>query len=231
MDKCIACGTCAEKCPKKVADIYNEGLVKRKAIYVPYSQAVPLKYVIDRDNCIYFQKGKCRACEKFCPAGAINFHEKEREVTLNVGSLIMAPGFKSFDPNRYDAYPHAALTNVVTATEFERILSATGPFGGHLARPSDETQPRRIAWFQCVGSRDMNRCDNGYCSSVCCMYAVKQTVIAREHSQVPLHCSVFFMDMRTHGKDFDRYYENAKAEGVEFIRSRVHSVECAAGNG
>ncbi len=229
MDKCIACGTCAEKCPKKVDDIYNEGLVKRKAIYVPYSQAVPLKYVIDRENCIYFQKGKCRACEKFCPAGAINFDEKEMAVTLNVGSLILAPGFKSFDPNRYDTYPHAALSNVVTASEFERILSATGPFGGHLARPSDETEPRKIAWFQCVGSRDMNLCDNGYCSSVCCMYAVKQTVIAREHSKVPLHCSVFFMDMRTHGKDFDRYYENARAEGVQFIRSRVHSVDALPG--
>ena len=229
MDKCIACGTCAEKCPKKVDDVYNEGLIKRKAIYVPYSQAVPLKYVIDEDNCIFFKKGKCRACEKFCPAGAINFDEKETETTLNVGSLIMAPGFKSFDPNRYDTYPYAALPNVVTSLEFERILSATGPFGGHLKRPSDETEPGKIAWFQCVGSRDMNRCDNGYCSSVCCMYAVKQTVVAREHSKVPLDCSVFFMDMRTHGKDFDRYYENAKAEGVQFIRSRVHSVDAVPG--
>ena len=229
MDKCIACGTCAEKCPKKVDDIYNEGLIKRKAIYVPYSQAVPLKYVIDKDNCIYFKKGKCRACEKFCPAGAINFDEKETEITLNVGSLIMAPGFKSFDPGRYDTYPYAALPNVVTSMEFERILSATGPFGGHLKRPSDEKEPGKIAWFQCVGSRDVNRCDNGYCSSVCCMYALKQTVISREHSKVPLDCAVFFMDMRTHGKDFDRYYENAKAEGVQFIRSRVHSVDALPG--
>ena len=229
MDKCIACGTCAEKCPKKVDDIYNEGLIKRKAIYVPYSQAVPLKYVIDKDNCIYFKKGKCRACEKFCPAGAINFDEKETEITLNVGSLIMAPGFKSFDPSRYDTYPYAALPNVVTSLEFERILSATGPFGGHLKRPSDEKEPERIAWFQCVGSRDVNLCNNGYCSSVCCMYAVKQTVVAREHSKVPLDCAVFFMDMRTHGKDFDRYYENAKAEGVQFIRSRVHSVDALPG--
>ena len=229
MDKCIACGACAEKCPKKVDDIYNEGLIKRKAIYVPYSQAVPLKYVIDKDNCIFFKKGKCRACEKFCSAGAINFDEKETEITLNVGSLIMAPGFKSFDPKRYDTYPYATLPNVVTSLEFERILSATGPYGGHLSRPSDETEPGKIAWFQCVGSRDVNLCDNGYCSSVCCMYAVKQTVIAREHSKVPLDCSVFFMDMRTHGKDFDRYYENAKAEGVQFIRSRVHSVEALPG--
>jgi heterodisulfide reductase subunit A2 len=225
MDKCIACGTCAEKCPKKVEDNYNEGLMKRKAIYVPYSQTVPLKYAIDKDNCIYFKKGKCRACEKFCPAGAINFDEQETEFTINVGSLIMAPGFKSFDPSRYDTYEYAALPNVVTSLEFERILSATGPFMGHLSRPSDKKEPEKIAWFQCVGSRDINRCDNGYCSSVCCMYAVKQTVIAREHSKIPLDCSVFFMDMRTHGKDFDRYYENAQKEGVNFIRSRVHTVE------
>jgi len=229
MDKCIACGTCAEKCPKKVDDLYNERLIKRKAIYVPYSQTVPLKYAIDKDNCIYFKKGKCRACEKFCEAGAINFDDQETEITLNVGSLIMAPGFKSFDPSRYDTYSYTALPNVITSLEFERILSATGPFMGHLARPSDEKEPEKIAWFQCVGSRDMNRCDNGYCSSVCCMYAVKQTVVAREHSKVPLDCSIFFMDMRTHGKDFDRYYENAKKEGVKFIRSRVHSVDSLPG--
>jgi len=192
---------------------------------VPYSQTVPLKYAIDKDNCIFFKNGKCRACEKFCEAGAIDFDQQEEEMTYHVGSVIMAPGFKSFDPSRYDTYSYSTLPNVVTSLEFERILSATGPFMGHLARPSDEKKPGRIAWFQCVGSRDMNLCDNGYCSSVCCMYAVKQTVIAKEHSKVPLDCSVFFMDMRTHGKDFDRYYENAKENGVNFIRSRVHSVE------
>jgi heterodisulfide reductase subunit A2 len=220
MDKCIACGTCAEKCPKKVDDIYNEGLIKRKAIYVPYSQTVPLKYSIDQENCIYFKKGKCRACEKFCEAGAINFDDQEKEITLNVGSVVLAPGFKSFDPSRYDSYSYSSMPNVVTSLEFERILSATGPFMGHLVRPSDEKEPKKIGWLQCVGSRDVNRCDNGYCSSVCCMYAIKQTVIATEHSNVPLDCSVFYMDMRTHGKDFDRYYENAKKDGVKFVRSR-----------
>jgi len=206
LNKCIACGTCAEKCPKKVDDIYNERLIKRKAIYVPYSQAVPLKYAIDKDNCIYFKKGKCRACEKFCEAGAINFDDHEREITLNAGSIIMAPGFKSFDPSKTNTYSYTSMPNVVTSLEFERILSATGPFMGHLVRPSDKKEPTKIAWLQCVGSRDINSCDNGYCSSVCCMYAIKQTVIAREHSKIPLDCSVFYMDMRTHGKDFDRYY-------------------------
>ncbi|MDY6973225.1 MAG: FAD-dependent oxidoreductase, partial [Thermodesulfobacteriota bacterium] len=229
MEKCIACGTCADKCPKKVDDIYNERLIKRKAIYVPYSQTVPLKYAIDKDNCIYFKNGKCRACEKFCEAGAINFDDQATEITINVGSLILAPGFKSFDPARYDTYSYIAFPNVVTSLEFERILSATGPFMGHLVRPSDKKEPERIAWFQCVGSRDINRCDNGYCSSVCCMYAVKQTVVAREHSKIPLDCSIFFMDMRTQGKNFDRYYENAREEGVRFIRSRVHSVDSLPG--
>jgi len=225
IEKCIACGTCAEKCPKKVDDSYNEGLSKRKAIYVKYSQAVPLKYGIDKENCIYFQKGKCKACEKFCPAGAILFDDKEREITLEVGSIILAPGFKSFDPKLYDTYSYIRLPNVVTSLEFERILSATGPFMGHLLRPSDKKEPEKIAWLQCVGSRDINRCDNGYCSSVCCMYAIKQAIIAREHSKRPLDCAIFFMDMRTHGKDFERYYENARSRGIRFIRSRIHSIE------
>ncbi|MCD6295247.1 MAG: CoB--CoM heterodisulfide reductase iron-sulfur subunit A family protein [Deltaproteobacteria bacterium] len=197
---------------------------------MPYSQAVPLKYTIDKDYCIYFQKGKCRACEKLCPAKAINFEEKEKELILNVGSLILSPGFKSFDPSSYDAYSYARLSNVVTSMEFERILSATGPFMGHLSRPSDRKEPQKIAWIQCVGSRDLNTCNNGYCSSVCCMYAVKQTVIAGEHSKTPLDCAVFFMDMRTHGKDFDKYYENAGKAGVRFIRSRIHTVEPLPGS-
>jgi len=226
MDKCIACGTCAEKCPRKVDDEYNEGLAKRKAAYVPYAQAVPLKFAIDKDNCIYFQKGKCRACEKFCPAGAINFEEKEERLTLNVGALIVAPGFEEFDPVQYDTYNYTSFANVVTSTEFERILSSTGPYQGHLARPSDNKAPQKIAWLQCVGSRDVNRCDNPYCSSVCCMYAVKEAVIAKEHSDVELDTAVFFMDMRTYGKDFEKYYNRAKDEqGVRFIRSRIHSIE------
>ena len=173
MDKCIACGTCAEKCPKKVDDPFNENLIKRKAAYVDYAQAVPLKYAIDEKNCIYFKKGKCRACEKFCPTDAINFEEKEETDSLNVGSVILAPGFKPFDPSRFDTYHYASYPNVVTSMEFERILSATGPYQGHLQRPSDGKAPDKIAWLQCVGSRDINRCDHSYCSSVCCMYAVK----------------------------------------------------------
>ncbi len=236
MDKCIACGLCAEKCPKKVDDAYNEDLVKRKAIYVPYSQAVPLKYVIDPDNCIYLTKGKCGACQKFCPSGAIDFNDREKTLTLQVGSLVLAPGFTSFDPTRFDTYGYAHLPDVVTSLEFERILSATGPYEGHLLRPSTMVgkhprgrAPLKIAWLQCVGSRDINRCDHGYCSSVCCMYAVKQAVMAREHSDSPLDCAIFYMDMRTQGKDFDRYAENARSAGVRFIPARIHTIEPVPG--
>ena len=231
LEKCIACGNCAEKCPKKVDDPYNQNLIKRKAVYVEYPQAVPLKYAIDKDNCIYFQKGKCRACEKFCPADAINFEEKEKRITLGAGAIILGPGFTAYDPTRYQTYKYAAFANVVTSMEFERILSATGPTQGHLLRPSDKKEPQKIAWLQCVGSRDIHLCDHGYCSSVCCMYAVKQTIIAKEHAGSGLDCAVFFMDMRTHGKDFERYYNDAKEKyGVRFIRSRVPTIDKVGGS-
>ena len=236
MEKCIACGLCAEKCPKKVDDDYNEGLIKRKAIYVPYSQAVPLKYTIDAENCIFLKKGKCGACEKTCPSGAINFNDTEKTITLQVGSVILAPGFTAFDPARFDYYSYAGLPDVVTSLEFERILSATGPYSGHLVRPSSMRgknpvgkTPQKIAWLQCVGSRDINRCDNGYCSSVCCMVAVKQAVMAKDHSDTPLDCAVFYMDIRTQGKDFDRYYENAGNNGVRFIPARIHTIDALPG--
>jgi heterodisulfide reductase subunit A len=225
MDKCIACGLCAEKCPKKIPDAYNEGLGPRKAVYVKYAQAVPLKYVIDSDNCIYFQKGKCRACEKFCPNQAVNFQDQPKELSLNVGSIVFSSGFQCYDPTLYDAYSYAKMPNVVTAMEFERLLAASGPFMGHLVRPSDHQEPKKIAWLQCVGSRDVNHCDHGYCSAVCCMYAIKEAIIAKEHSHDPLDCTVFFMDIRSHGKDFERYYNKAKDEGIRFVRSRIQSID------
>jgi len=225
MDKCIACGICAEKCPAKTVDKFNEGLSKRKAIYVPYPQAVPLKYAIDADRCIYFRKkGKCGACEKFCPADAIKFDDTQEDITLNVGSVIVTAGFKPFDPSGFDNYQHKNYANVVTSMEFERILSAGGPSSGHVTRPSDDKEPKKIAWLQCVGSRDLNKCDNEYCSSVCCMYAIKEAVIAKEHLSDDFEPSIFFMDMRTFGKDFEKYYKRAESDGVRFIRSRIHSI-------
>jgi heterodisulfide reductase subunit A len=235
MDKCIACGMCAEKCPRKAEDAFNQGLIKRKAAYVLYPQAVPLKYVIDKDRCIYFEPdkkgklGRCRACEKFCPADAVDFDQQDTIHRLEVGSVILTAGFKTFDPSQATTYQYKNFPNVVTSLEFERILSASGPFEGHLVRPSDKTEPHKIAWLQCVGSRDVKY--HTYCSSVCCMYAIKEAVIAKEHAGEGLDCAIFYMDMRTFGKDFELYYNRAREEqGVRFIRSRIHSIDPAENN-
>jgi heterodisulfide reductase subunit A len=231
MDKCIACGLCAQKCPKKVDDEFNMGISKRKAAYIQYGQTVPLKYVIDPDQCIYLTRGKCRACEKFCPTGAIKFEDQEEVVAINVGSLILAPGYQPFDPSGMDYYGYGQIPDVVTSLEYERMLSASGPFQGHLVKPSDHREPQKIAWLQCVGSRNTNRCDNAYCSSVCCMYAIKQALVTAEHlSGDGVDQSIFYMDIRSHGKEFDRYYEDAGAKGVRFVRARPHTIDPGPGN-
>ncbi len=203
----------------------------RKAAYVKFPQAVPLKYAIDEKNCIYFEKGKCRACEKFCPAQAVALDQQAKVHRIEVGSVILAPGFKAFDPQMY-SYGYGAHPNVITSKEFERMLSASGPTQGHLERPSDGRKPDKIAWLQCVGSRDIQHGGNGYCSGVCCMYAIKEAICAKEHSSEPLDTAIFFMDMRTHGKDFERYYNRANDEyGVRFVRSRVHTVNPSSADG
>jgi heterodisulfide reductase subunit A len=239
-DVCMACGACASVCPTghiKLKDItrhavqpipseYDMGLIGRKPIYVPYAQAVPNAPAIDRTCCMHFRTGGCKICAAFCSAGAIDFSQQDETLELNVGSIILAPGFESYDPSGDDAYQYGRFTNVVTSMEFERILSASGPYEAHLVRPSDEKEPKKIAWVQCVGSRNISKCDKSYCSAVCCMYAIKEAVIAKEHSSLPLDTAIFFMDMRTYGKDFEKYYNRAKDEiGVRFIRSRIHTIE------
>jgi len=225
IEKCIACGLCAEKCPKKVGDEYDEGLKKRKAVYVKYAQAVPLKYAIDSKSCIYFQKGKCKACEKHCPTGAIWFDQPQKELTLNVGSVIISSGCETYDPSTHDVYGYGRSPNVVTSLEFERILSSSGPYGGHLIRPSDKKEPKKIAWLQCVGSRDVHIGARGYCSSVCCTYAIKEAMLAKEHSKTPLDTAIFYMDIRTHGKDFERFFNRGKDEsGIRFVKSKITHV-------
>ncbi len=232
MDKCIACGACAEKCPKKVSNAYDAGLAKRKAIYVQYAQAVPLKYAIDADQCIYFLKGKCKACEKFCPTDAICFDDPQKKRSLNVGAVVLAPGSETFDPSTYDTFGYSNSANIVTSLEFERILSASGPYGGHLARPSDKTEPEKIAWLQCVGSRDNHIGARGYCSGVCCTYAIKEAILAKEHSKNGLDAAIFYIDIRTFGKDFERYYNKARQDlGIRFVKSRITHVEPMDENG
>ena len=225
MEKCIACDRCAEKCPKKVTDAYDTGFKKRKAVYLKYPQAVPLKYAIDKDHCLFLLKCKCKACEKFCPTGAIWFDEPEKMHALNVGAVIVAAGCEVYDPSGCDTYGYGRLPNVITSLEFERILSSSGPFGGHLVRPSDHKEPAKIAWLQCVGSRDVHIGARGYCSSVCCTYAIKEAMLAKEHSKAPLDTAIFYMDIRTHGKDFERFFNRGRdVSGIRFIKSRITNV-------
>ncbi len=219
IDKCTGCGLCAQHCPIKAVDSYNEKLGARKAAYVQYPQAVPLAYVIDREKCI-----GCGLCSKVCLAGAVEYDDSESVDEITAGAVILSPGFDEFDPTIKPEYGYGRFPNVVTSIEFERILSASGPYGGHTLRPSDGDIPKNIAFIQCVGSRDIS-CGNTYCSSVCCTYSIKEAVVAKEHASQELDTTVFFMDMRTFAKGFEEYYQRARSEhGVRFIRSRVSLV-------
>jgi heterodisulfide reductase subunit A-like polyferredoxin len=170
---------------------------------------------------------QCYRCVKACLPNAVTLEthaQKEEIIELEVGSVVMATGFDPFDPASSETYRYSQWPNVVTSMEFERILSASGPFQGHMVRPSDHKEPERIAWLQCVGSRDINRCDRRYCSAVCCMYAMKEAVIAKEHAGGKLDPTIFYMDIRTFGKDFEKYYVRAQESGVKFVRSRIHTL-------
>ena len=183
-------------------------------------------------NCGYCCE--CYQCVEACGAGAVTLEThrmQDRQIELRVGAVVLSPGFTPYDPSDLDFYGYGRHPNVMTSIEFERILAASGPTTGHLVRLSDHKEPKKIAWFQCIGSRDQNRCDNAYCSSVCCMYAIKEAVIAKEHSAQPLDCAIFYMDMRTHGKDFERAYNDAKGKhGIRFVRSRVHTIDSVPGS-
>jgi heterodisulfide reductase subunit A len=222
-EKCTSCGTCAVKCPIKVPNEYNFGHDSRKAIYKDYAQGIPSVYTIDTEHCRLFKGKKCGVCKKVCPAGAVDYEEQDVLVDLDVGSVILAPGYELFDTARVSEFGHGRMPNVVTNLEMERILSASGPFEGVVTRPSDGAHPRRIAWIQCVASRDRRK-GMPHCSSVCCMASIKEAVIAKEHDS-SIEPTIFFMDIRAYGKDFDKYYERAKKEGgVRFIRSMISRI-------
>jgi len=229
-DRCVGCGICAEKCPAKVPSEYELGLIDRKAIYVDYPQAVPMKYAIDADHCLFLTKGKCGVCKKVCPADAIDFDMKEKIEKINVGAVVIAPGYEMFDARLKKEYGYGEFKNVVNSLEFERILNATGPYQGHVIRPSDHQTPKKVAFIQCVGSRD-EKVGNPFCSSVCCMYAVKEAIIAGEHS-TGLKSTIFFMDVRAVGKEFEDYVKRAEGEyGIKMHRgTRVASVDETEGN-
>ncbi|MBW1839005.1 MAG: CoB--CoM heterodisulfide reductase iron-sulfur subunit A family protein [Deltaproteobacteria bacterium] len=223
-EKCVACGACAEKCPTKVEDEFNEGFSQRKAIYIPYPQAVPHVYHIDPECCRYITKGKCQLCVKMCKSNAIDFEMKEEVRELPVGAVLLAPGFDEYDASKKQPFGYGRYANVITSIQFERLLSASGPFEGHVKRPSDQAEPKRIAFIQCVGSRDLQY-GSGYCSGVCCMYAVKESIIAKEHAP-ETDITIFYMDMRAYGKGFDAYYEEAQEKhGIRFVASNVSSIK------
>ncbi|RJQ65839.1 MAG: 4Fe-4S dicluster domain-containing protein [Desulfobacteraceae bacterium] len=238
-EDCITCGACVSICPTghiKLADIskhdfrpipseYDVGLSGRKPIYIPYAQAVPKTPAIDRSVCAHFKTDGCRICAQVCPAGAIDHAQQDETIELDVGSVILATGLQPFDPSHTDRYLYGRHPNVMTNLEFERMLSPSGPFQGHIRRRSDGKDPKKIAWVQCVGSRSHRDGANPYCSTVCCMAALKQTIIAKEHLGNGLDTAVFLMDMRTHRKDFEKYYERAKKQGGRLIRSRVHTID------
>ncbi len=227
-EKCTGCGICMTKCPVKIPDEYNKGLSKTKCIRISFPQAVPAIPIIDKENCLYFKKGKCRVCEKFCEMKAIDFNQKEEIIKIDVGSVILALGSEEFDATLKDEYGYKTFPNVMTSIEFERILSASGPTQGHVLRPSDGKEPKSIAFIQCVGSRDM-QLGNEYCSAVCCMQATKDVILVREHIS-EVKTSIFYMDIRAYGKDFDKFVDRAKNDyKAHFIHARISSVEVNPG--
>ncbi|MEE9151718.1 MAG: FAD-dependent oxidoreductase, partial [Thermoplasmata archaeon] len=226
-NKCVGCGACAEKCPVKMPNEFDIDLAIRKAIYVPFPQAVPLKYTIDNRNCLYFKlrkkpiidkKGRCMLCVKQCEAEAIDHEMKPTEHYLKVGAIIVATGFDLIDPKIRSEYGYGIFENVLTSLQFERLLSASGPTNGKVVRPSDNMPPRNISFVQCFGSRDHHRgCK--YCSRVCCMYTMKEAMLAKEHDSSIENISIFYIDIRAYGKGFEDYFSRAKKD-MNFYRGR-----------
>jgi len=215
-NKCVGCGTCATKCPVKCPDEFNMGLSERRAIYVPFAQAVPRIYTIDKEHCLYFTKGVCRICEKFCGAKAINFDQKDETVELEIVSIVVSIGFDLFDPSVIKEYGYRRYKNVLTALEFERMISSTGPTNGRIIRLSDGKQPSTIAFIQCVGSRSLSE-GYPYCSSVCCMFATKEAVLAKEH-EPKTDVYIFYTDLMVSGKGFQDFANRASREwGIKYV--------------
>ncbi len=217
-DKCTGCDDCAEVCPVEVVNAFDEKLSTRKAIYIEFPQAVPIVYTIDYENCI-----GCGSCDRVCEPEAISFLEKSEEIEVNVGSVIVATGFEVFEPTEMrKEYGYGKYENVITALQFERLLSSFGPTEGKVFRTSDGKKPKSIGWIQCVGSRS-EQLGFPYCSRVCCMYATKEASIAKE-ANPDIDITIYYMDIRAYGKDFQQYYDHAKDLGVKYVRGRPSSV-------
>jgi heterodisulfide reductase subunit A len=222
-EKCTGCGLCQTKCPAKVESEFEVGLGQRKAIYTPFAQAVPNKPVIDTEHCIYFQKGKCRACEKFCEAKAIDFEQKDKIIEVEVGAIIVATGFEVFDPTPIYSYGYKRLDNVITSLEFERIVNSAGPTEGEILLKNGQ-EPDSIAIIHCVGSRDEKY--HEYCSRVCCMHSMKFAHLIKEHTSATVY--EFYIDIRSFGKGYEEFYNRILNEGTVFIRGRPAEITSIA---
>lgn len=234
---CQSCGACDFICPTKkiilpdasksepvaIPDEFNIGLSSRPAVNIPYPQAVPNIPIIDDKFCVHFLTGECGICKEVCEAEAIDFEQKEEKIKIETGAVLLTPGVDLFDANLKKEYGYDRYDNVITSIQYERILSSSGPTKGEVLRLSDGKPPKKIAFIQCVGSRDPS-CGGEFCSSVCCMYSIKQSVISKEHDS-RIEPTIFYIDIRSFGKDFERYYENAEKEyGVNFIRCMVSKI-------
>ena len=223
-DTCTGCGLCTEKCPsRKTPDPFNENIAPTTAINIPFPQAIPKKAAINPEYCLQLTKGKCGACAKVCPAGCIDFEQQDRVEEIEVGALVVATGYDLFDHSVYKQYGAGKLPDVITSLQYERLLNASGPTAGHVKRPSDGTEPERVVFIQCVGSRDRSK-GRPYCSGFCCMYTAKQAILTKSH--LPDSQSyVFYMDIRSPGKGYDEFTRTAQEKyGAQYIRGRVSSI-------
>ena len=226
-EDCTGCGICWEKCPKKVIDDkFEAGLGYRKAVYTPFPQAVPKYPVIDDINCTYYQKGTCKACEKFCPTNAIDFNQKDEILTVEVGNIVLATGWDLFDARRIPNYGYGRLANVFTNMEFERMSNSAGPTGGNIVLRDGKTIPKSVGIIHCVGSRDKNY--NNYCSAICCMQSLKFAHLVHEKTGATVYN--FYIDIRTPAKGYDEFYQRILEEGTLFVRGKVAEVTDAARN-
>jgi len=223
-EKCTGCGTCADYCPVFVPDPFNQGLSNMKCIHVPFAQAVPAVSVVDAERCLFHTSKQCKICAQTCRRKAVDMRQREQRLEIDVGAIILAPGYETFDARDKPEYGYGRYRNVVTGLEFERILSASGPSEGQVIRPSDGQPAKRIAWIQCVGSRDPAH-GRVYCSAVCCMYAAKQLTMAREHD-AGIEATVFHNDVRSYGKGFEHYYRQvSRMPGVRYVRTIVSTIK------